>query len=119
MTSKRSIPGLLKDENGIFVRPAASASSAEPPLPKKRNRDPKPSDISLNDLMDKHLLLLYRETKMLLQESSKGAKLSKESALCVRENLKLLMELKKKEKELLDTASDAELKKLVEDASET
>lgn len=96
----------------MFTKEPVAKEEATPAL--KRYKDPKAADISLKDLIDKHLLLMYRETKALLTESSTGAKLSKDSALCVRDNLKLLMELKKKEKDVLDALSDEDLQKLIE-----
>ncbi len=102
----------MKDENGAFL------PSHLIPQPKKRRiRAPKAADINLSNLMDKHLLLLYRETKALMIESAKGNKLSKDSALAMRENLKLIMDLKKKEKDMLDNLSDEELSKLIEEKS--
>jgi|SRR5579859_6734086 len=101
---RKIIQNALKDENGQYLPLPISK-------PPKKHRDPKASDISLDDLMDKHLLLLYRETRMLLEESS-GGKLSKDSANSMRENMKLIVELKKKEKELLDNLSNEELEEL-------
>jgi hypothetical protein len=99
-----------KDENGIYLPPVMVS-----PPKKKRVRDPKPADISLSDLMDKYLLLLYRETKHLLRESVSDGKLSKDSSHCMRENVRLIIDLKKKEKELLDSLSAEELDKLTND----
>ena len=96
----------VKDENGIYQ----TVKVPEPEKPKKF-RDPKASEISLDDLMEKHLTLLYRETRNLLMESSEG-KLGKDSAHSMRENMKLIVELKKKEKEVLSDMSVEELEKL-------
>lgn len=101
--SKKIIPG-YKDESGSYVK------EPTPPAPIS-NSDPKISDISLDDLLDKHLLILFRETKNLLMESSSG-KLNKDNSQCMRDNIKLLIELKKKEKELLDALSDEDLERL-------
>lgn len=87
------------------------APPAEPPK-KRRIRVPKANEISLTDLVNKHLLLLYRETRHLLVESTTG-KLSKDSSTAMRENIRLLMEMKKKEKDLLDTLSNDELDALI------
>jgi len=108
---KLIVPG-VKDASGAYIK-------TEEPKPKaKRFREPIASEISLNELMDKHLLLLFRETKMLLEESSKGQKLSKDSAHSMRENLKMIVDLKRKERELLDTLSTDELTKLAEKQNE-
>ena len=82
------------------------------PIRKELSSEPIAADISLDDLIGKSLLILYRETRALLEESSAG-KLSKDSAVCVRDNLKLLKELKEKEKSVLDNLTDEELEKLV------
>ena len=97
----------VKDENGSYL--PSHSMPAKPEI-----KDPLKSDISLTDLMDSHLLLLYRETRALLLESATGGKLNKDSALSMRENLKLIMELRKKEKELLESMSDEEIKALIE-----
>lgn len=83
---------------------AAKLASSKP-------TDPPISGISLDDLLGKHLLLLYRETRSLMMESANGEKLSKESAQCLRDNLKLLLELKMREKDILEDLSDEELEK--------
>lgn len=97
-------PEGVKDSNGIFL----------PPTPKTEIKDPPKSDINLNDLLDSHLLLLYRQTRALLIASAQNGLLGKDESHCMRENLKLIMELKKKEKELLDELSDEEIERLIE-----
>lgn len=93
----------VKDDNGCYVR-------SRPEAPPK---DPIPSEINLSDLLDKHLLVLYRETRTLLQDTSGGEPLSKDRAHSMRENIKLLMDLIKKEKELLSSIPKEELDKLL------
>lgn len=95
------LPG-IKDTNGAFIKPPAGP---------KKSRDPKPSDISLDDLLQKHLLLLYRETRVLLEQSMESSGLNKDDSLKMRENARLIMELKKRQKELLDDMSDEDLEK--------
>lgn len=73
--------------------------------------DPKPSDIDLDDLLDKQTLILYRETKNLLIESSKGL-LSPAASGSLERVMKLTAELRKRQKELLENLSDEELEKL-------
>lgn len=111
--SRKIIDGKIisqKDDNGAYL-----PSGLVPPTKAKRIREPSPSGINLSSLMDKHLLLLYRETKHLLTESASGGKLSKDSSYAMRENLKLIMDLKKKEKELLDNLSNEDLAKLIKE----
>jgi len=101
----------IKDENGAYVRSQSASSSAPPPPP----QDPIPSEINLSELLDKHLLVLYRETRSLLQETAHGDPLTKDRAHSMRENIKLLMDLIKKEKELLSSLPKEELDKLLND----
>jgi hypothetical protein len=76
--------------------------------------DPAIIDISLDDLLGKSLLILYREIRNLLIESS-GGKLDKDSSQNLRDYIKLLNELKTKEKDVLNTLSDEELEKLLQE----
>lgn len=71
-------------------------------------------DINLDSLLNRHLQLLYLETRQLEAEARAG-KLPKDSAYAMRENLKLIMELKKKEKELLDNLTDDDITKMIEE----
>lgn len=111
MRAKTLTPGISEFKDKVIEEfkakeaEAAKAASAPP-------QDPLVKDISLDDLLGKHLLLLYRETRSLLQESARGEKLSRESAQCLRDNLKLLLELKENEKKLLEDLSDEELEKM-------
>lgn len=99
---KRIVPGAVKDDKGIYIKQ----------MPSKPETDIKVTDISLDDLIGKYYLILHRETKNLLIESAAG-KLDKDSSQCMRDNIKLLLELKKKEKELLESLTDEELKDIV------
>lgn len=71
------------------------------------------SDISVARLIDDSLLVLYREVKNLLIASSKG-KLDAVSARDLRDNLKLLFELKDREKDLLKNLTDEEIQILLD-----
>lgn len=102
----------VKDSSGAYL-----PSHSSPPPKKTRIRRPKeplPSDINLTDLIDKNLLILFRETQKLMRESGTLELLPKDSAHSVRENLKLLVELRKKEKEILDTMTDEDIEKLID-----
>lgn len=65
-------------------------------------------EVSVTRLMDDCLTALYREVKNLLISSAKG-KLSTNDARDLRENLKMLFELKDREANLLRNLSDADL----------
>ncbi len=73
--------------------------------------DPKLTDISLDELLSKSILILYREIRSLLLESSTG-KLCKDSAQSLRDYIKLLNELKEREKDVLESLSDEQLKEI-------
>lgn len=90
-----------KDDRGMYL-------PSDPPP-----KDPLPSEINLVDLLDKHLLILYRETRTLLELTSQGRPLGKDYAYSMRENIKLLLELIKKEKDLLNSLSKEEIEKLL------
>lgn len=93
-----------KDSNGAYVKPEPLESP--PPTP-----EPNSKDISYEELVDKSTLILYRETRQLLLESSKG-KLCKDSAQCLRDNLKLLLELQEIERKALKGMTDEEIEAL-------
>lgn len=95
-------------EAAASIKPLEDTSFKSPAAPYK---DPAIADISIDDLLGKSLLILYRETRHLLG-SSKEKKLSKDDAACVRDNIKLLQELKKREQEVLDELSDEELEEV-------
>jgi hypothetical protein len=60
-------------------------------------------------MLNNHMLLLFRETRALVTESKENGRLTKDSAESMRRNLQLIMDLRKKEKELLETLTDEEL----------
>lgn len=67
------------------------------------------SDISIQRLIDDSLTVLYREIKNLMKLSVPG-KLDPNDARDLRDHLKLLFELKEREKERLDGITDEQLK---------
>lgn len=99
----------IKDENGIYM-PVPKIKAHEEPLVEMNTPM---EDISLDKLLNNCLVLLDREIKELRKESVLG-KLSKDSAHSLRENAKLILDLKKKEKELLDGMSEEELREFIE-----
>lgn len=72
------------------------------------------SDISIQRLIDDSLTVLYREIKNLMKLSVPG-KLDPNDARDLRDHLKLLFELKEREKERLDGITDDELKIVLSD----
>lgn len=77
--------------------------------------EPPSSDISLDELLDKTRLILYREIKNLLEESSAGL-LSKDSSTSLVNYAKLLKDLKKAEEDAGQNLSDEELEELAKAA---
>ena len=98
----RKIVQGVKDESGSYIKETPVSVAVE---------DVTVVDLSLDSFMEKYLHLLHRETKALFLEAAQG-KLSRDSSQSMRDNLKLIMELKKQEKQLLDNLTDDELKKL-------
>lgn len=102
------------DENGRFV----PSHQVPPEEPAEKPHLPDGRNVSLTDLLEKNLALLYQETRYLMEESRSQGKLSKDSAYAMRENMKLIMDLKKKERELLDALTVEELEQLAREESE-
>lgn len=82
-------------------------------LDRPKPSDPLISDISVDSLIGDGLLALYREIKNLLVLSSKG-KLEPNSARDLRDHLKMLFEIKDREKDFLKNISDEDFKALLE-----
>lgn len=82
------------------------------PLPPK-SPEPVISDISIDGLIGDGLLVLYREIKNLLIRSVSG-KLERSDSQDLRDHLKLLFEIKDREKDFLKNLSEEELKVLVQ-----
>ncbi len=102
MTKK--IPGMLKDENGIYVKEPVSRPAPDQPDP----------DLSIDGLLKKGLLGIDRSLKYILEEITAG-KVDRETTGVLKDCMTMLHELKKKEKEILDSLSDEELEKLISD----
>lgn len=89
-----------KDENGIYTIP-----SPEPEPPKGPAGG---DDKSIDDLLSDGLLALRRNMHYILLESTQGI-LDRETVMSLKDCINLLLELKKKEDELLDGATEEEL----------
>lgn len=74
-------------------------------------KDVSSNDISIDRLLTDGLLGIYREVKNLLYLSAKG-KLSPTDAKDLRDTVKLLFELKDREKDLLENLTNEDLEKL-------
>lgn len=73
-----------------------------------------PSEISITRLIDDCLLILYREVKALNVLSEEG-KLGVNQARNLRDHLKLLFDLKDREKDSLQGITDEDLKKALDE----
>lgn len=93
----------VKDDSGAYVKPTVTVVSSDPK-----------SEISLDEIADKLLTVLYRETKFLMEESSGGASLARENKTALVNYMKLVKELQDKQKSDLDKLSDEELAKLAD-----
>lgn len=100
----RSIPpnqgGSTKDGNGAYLPP-------QPALPPEQP----PSDIDLKDVLDRQLLILWRVTQQLARASA--TELSKDQIQSLATCIKITMELKAKENELLERLSPEESEALL------
>lgn len=109
MNNKRSIPG-YKDENGCYVKePSLTAS---PPINDSALSFVPDPEASLDDLLKRQLTALDRVTRQLTLKSVTG--MSKDEIQSLATIIKLTMELKVKENELLDSLDDDALIKMVE-----
>lgn len=104
-----------------IIHPPTSKEDLEKHLAKKLEQERGPivadkplSEISIDGLLGDGLLGLYREMRNLLFLSSKG-KLSPADAKDLRDTVKLIFELKDREKELLEGLSTEELEELKEE----
>ncbi len=75
--------------------------------------DPVISDISVDNLIGKCLLILHREVTNLLMLSAKG-KLEANGARDLRDTTKLLFELRDREKDILESMDEDAVKKAAE-----
>jgi hypothetical protein len=73
--------------------------------------DSAPGEISLDLIMEKQLQALYRVTKQLARSSILG--MTKDEIQSLATCMRVTMDLKAKEKELLDNLSDEDLEKVV------
>lgn len=96
----KTIPGMLKDENGMFVK-------VEKALEKKPVPEP---DASIDDMLKQGMTLIQRSLKTLGALITAG-EVDRETIGCLKDCMTMLHELKKKEQELLNSMSDEELEK--------
>lgn len=89
----------VKDDSGAFVKVLPQAP------------EPVITDISLDDIHERQLLILHREVKRLTELSAQEL-LNKDQGVAFERCVKILREFKKEEREHLDALDDADLEKL-------
>jgi hypothetical protein len=77
-------------------------------------KEPSAKEVDLDRVREQHLLILYRQTRNLLIQSKDGL-LSPSATAAFTEAVKLRQMLKREETDQLDSLSEEELEKLVED----
>lgn len=102
--NKRSIPGGIKDENGIYTPLPKISVSLVPP-----EEDEAAMDISIDALKQRGLVTIDRIMKAALVEASTGSP-SRESVQNLKDCLTMLQALEKDEKDTLSKLSDDSLK---------
>lgn len=105
---KRSIPG-LKDSTGAYCPP--EGAKKDTPRVSAPAVDP---DLSLDDILKRQLTALNRITIQLTTRSASGD-MTKDEIQSLATCIKVTLELKAKESELLDDLTDEELYKAVND----
>ncbi len=104
--NKRSIPGGVKDANGIYM--PVSKEPATPPV-----EDTSAIDISIDALKQRGLVTIDRIMKAALLEASTGSP-SRESVQNLKDCFTMLQALEKDEKESLSKLSDDSLKAIAD-----
>lgn len=111
-TPSRKIPGSTKDENGIY-QTLNKPSSTESTSHNTEDALPYAPTKSIEAILKQQLAGLQRLTQILVGDICKQI-VTKDTAQQLSTLIKLTMELKGKENELLDNLSDEELKTLAE-----
>lgn len=94
--SSRRIPALgVKDDSGSYVRAQVSPPPPPPPTP------PIEAEVSLDDVHQRLLLVLDRETKRLTIQAAMDL-LSKDQGIAFERCVKVLREFKKEERDYLE-----------------
>lgn len=103
--TKRSIPGGVKDPNGIYT-----PTPVLPPPPESGVSEPfvEPESVALDDIQRKQLRIIYRQTRYFLAEAKLGP-LSKDHEMAFDRLVRLTRELKKDELAALGKMGDKEL----------
>lgn len=99
----RYIPGGIKDEKGSYTK-----------VPPKPEPLPMDTDISLDDIGERYLLILHRQSKLLLEQSTNL--LNDEQLRNLGTCFKQWLDFKKQEKELLKSLSKEQLQELLKKA---
>jgi hypothetical protein len=101
MEPKRTIILGKKDENGIFLKPEVTVVPPQTPDP----------EVSLDDIGRRILLSMDRATKTLLSLIS-GGRVDIDTINALKSCASMYKDMRKDEKDLIDSLSDEELNKL-------
>lgn len=109
MSTKRIIPGLgVKDDAGHYVK--AENTPSAPPSPVAPPAGPIDADVSLEDVHQRLLLVLDRETRRLATASASN-ELTRDQGSAFERCVKVLREFKKEEREYLEATKTTGLDK--------
>ena len=95
----------VKDDNGIYTKVESQVQVIEPVS------QPIITDISIDNLMHRGLRAIYGLMKAIENDINTGAP-SRETVQNLKDALTMLKDLKKDEKDLLDSMTDEQLEKL-------
>ncbi len=98
----------MKDDNGLYVAPPKAPKAVDPQTP---------SDISIDDEMNKGLLAIHRLLKLVNSDIVSQTKL-KDATVILKACMDMLKDLKKAESDLLDDLSTEELQVLLDKRKE-
>ncbi len=106
MSGKRTIitPTWPKDENGMYIKEEPPKTAAPPPALTVQ-------DVLLDDILKRQLTALSRVTRQLVLSATAGY-MTKDEIQSLATCIKVTMELKMKENELLEALTDEDLEKI-------
>lgn len=104
MSKKTLLPPWPKDEDGKYIKETPTAVESPPSTP---------SDLSIDDEMDKGLLAIHRLMKQVNEDVVARVK-PKDTVVILKACMDMLRDLKKAETDLLDKLSDEELQEFLQ-----
>lgn len=111
---KKAIPG-YKNENGVYVKEPKKELEDNLPEALAPSKSLIPAEISIDDLMRSGLENIWGIMRAIKVDVGTGIP-SRETVQNLKDVMAMLKELKKEERDLLESMSDEELDKLVKKA---